>query len=366
MANTGDVDLRNVVLSDPTHAQCDTVIGTLATGATAAPIACVVTTISETTTNVATVRGLGGTRTVSATADATVTVDTPAVQVMKFVNGADAEEPPGPALPVGSDVTFTFTVTNVGSTPLTDIVVLDDTLGRVGCDKAALEVGEFTFCTPITTPALEGPHANVVSVQATSPAGLTVRDTDRGHYTGVSVAPPDPDPEPEPEPEPKPEPAPCPSDGLLHGLRFEVNGGEQVAEQLYDLTVRSGDVVTMRWDRYADGGEGCEVSLALYKAHAEAFSPDDDQTLLESQRCVPGTSLDCAAPAGGFEISIAVPSLGEPCPIQIDAVTGTPLAVVGPSGGYYSSRLTGGTNRLVSYLYQALPAGDGLDPASIH
>ena len=43
--------------------------------------------------------------------------DAPAIQIVKFVNGQDADTPTGPHVAVGSTVTFTYVVTNTGNVP---------------------------------------------------------------------------------------------------------------------------------------------------------------------------------------------------------------------------------------------------------
>ena len=56
--------------------------------------------------------------------------DAPAISIVKFVNGQDADSPTGPQVAVGSTVTFTYVVTNTGNVPLANVVVSDDKLGH--------------------------------------------------------------------------------------------------------------------------------------------------------------------------------------------------------------------------------------------
>jgi hypothetical protein len=69
------------------------------------------------------------------------------------------------------------------------------------------------------------------------------------------------------------------------------------------------------------------------------------QTLLDSATCLVGS----AGPGGcgGGQLSLSLPASLRGG-FQLDAVTGRPLAVVGPSGGWYSAALSGGVNRLIS------------------
>ena len=55
--------------------------------------------------------------------------DAPAINIVKFANGQDADTPTGPHVAVGSTVTFTYVVTNTGNVPLANVVVSDDKLG---------------------------------------------------------------------------------------------------------------------------------------------------------------------------------------------------------------------------------------------
>ena len=48
------------------------------------------------------------------------------LDIQKSTNGQDADTPTGPVVPVGSTVTWTYTVTNLGNVPLKPVVVVDD------------------------------------------------------------------------------------------------------------------------------------------------------------------------------------------------------------------------------------------------
>jgi hypothetical protein len=55
----------------------------------------------------------------------------PAINIVKFVNGQDADSPTGPHVVAGSTVTFSYVVTNTGNVPLGNVVVTDDQLGTI-------------------------------------------------------------------------------------------------------------------------------------------------------------------------------------------------------------------------------------------
>lgn len=107
----------------------------------------------------------------------------PAVTIEKATNGIDADTPPGPVVPVGSAVVWTYTVTNVGSDPLTDVVVADDQGVAVSCPGTTLAPGASMTCTGNGT-AQAGQYANVGSVSATLPDESFVADSDPSHYFG--------------------------------------------------------------------------------------------------------------------------------------------------------------------------------------
>src|SRR5262249_41497081 len=57
--------------------------------------------------------------------------DDPAIKIVKYVNGNDANSAPGVAVMVGSTLTFTYVVTNTGNVPLSNVSVTDDVLGTI-------------------------------------------------------------------------------------------------------------------------------------------------------------------------------------------------------------------------------------------
>jgi len=50
----------------------------------------------------------------------------PSIDIQKATNGSDADAPPGPAVPIGSAVAWTYLVTNTGNDTLSTIVVTDN------------------------------------------------------------------------------------------------------------------------------------------------------------------------------------------------------------------------------------------------
>ncbi len=116
------------------------------------------------------------------------------VDIEKFTNGEDADEPTGPEIPVGDPVTWTYEVTNPGDFALADIVVTDDqgvTPVFQGGDTNGddlLDPSE-TWLYEATGTAELGQYANVGTVEGTNPVEVesTLTDSDPSHYIGIDV-----------------------------------------------------------------------------------------------------------------------------------------------------------------------------------
>jgi uncharacterized repeat protein (TIGR01451 family) len=116
---------------------------------------------------------------------------TASIQVLKSVNGQDADSPTGPHVAAGSTVTFTYVVTNTGNVPLADIAVTDDMLGLITSftgdtnNNGLLDLTE-TWTYTQTATALAGQQTNlgtVIAQDANPPAHAPV--TDDWHVQGV-------------------------------------------------------------------------------------------------------------------------------------------------------------------------------------
>lgn len=105
------------------------------------------------------------------------------VTIEKSTNGEDADAAPGPTIPVGSSVTWTYVVTNTGTVDLTNVVVSDDKNVAVNCGgQTTLAAGQSMTCTGSGL-ATEGQYENIGTVTADSPAG-PLTDSDPSHYLG--------------------------------------------------------------------------------------------------------------------------------------------------------------------------------------
>jgi hypothetical protein len=99
------------------------------------------------------------------------------IAVEKAVNGQDADQPPGPAFPVGTELQWTFVVTNTGTVALTNVTVTDDSGLSVTCPKTTLQPGESMTCTAGST-AVAGDHVNVATAKGKPPCGTDATASD--------------------------------------------------------------------------------------------------------------------------------------------------------------------------------------------
>jgi uncharacterized repeat protein (TIGR01451 family) len=108
----------------------------------------------------------------------------PDIRIEKATNGFDADQPPGPQIPPGDPVEWTYVVTNTGTEPLIHVVVTDTVLGAIACPKDTLEPGESMTCVERGFAAEGCPeqYSNVGLANGTDPTGRVVRDRDPSHY----------------------------------------------------------------------------------------------------------------------------------------------------------------------------------------
>jgi hypothetical protein len=86
------------------------------------------------------------------------------LRIVKRVNGIAAPDPPGPSIPVGDPLVFTYEVTNTGTVPGFNLEVLDDVLGRIPCPQTTLAPGESMICTAPRQLAIAGPQTNIATL----------------------------------------------------------------------------------------------------------------------------------------------------------------------------------------------------------
>ena len=186
MTNTGNVTLSSLVVTD------DRGVAVTCPQASLAPGGEMVCTASGAAAagayvNIGSVAGVDPFGTpVSDTDPSHYTGAVPGIDIEKATNGSDADHPPGPFLPVGGAVTWTYVVRNEGSVFLTGVTVTDDRGVAVSCPGNTLAIGASMTCTGAGI-AAGGPYENTATVTASAGA-VTVQDSDASHYFGEAAS----------------------------------------------------------------------------------------------------------------------------------------------------------------------------------
>ncbi|WP_370948000.1 hypothetical protein AB5J62_10500 [Amycolatopsis sp. cg5] len=167
--NTGDVALAPVSIVDSQTPACARTIDSLAAGASQT-YQCTVTAGAQGFTNTATVTGTDPLqRPVTATDDATFTVQRPGISITKNTKG-------GP-FRTGDSVTFEIVVTNTGDVPLTNVTVTDPLAPECARTFPTLPAaGVQRYPCTMTAPADD--VTNTASVTGKPPVGPPVTATD--------------------------------------------------------------------------------------------------------------------------------------------------------------------------------------------
>ncbi|NNC75740.1 MAG: hypothetical protein HKN93_09555, partial [Acidimicrobiia bacterium] len=112
------------------------------------------------------------------------------IEIIKKVEGDDANTPTGPTLLAGTQALFTFDVTNTGTVALSDVVVTDDVYGDI-CVIADLAAGLTDQCELLVTVEL-GQHTNIATAAGQpvdpdgNPLGDPIEDDDPANYFGTA------------------------------------------------------------------------------------------------------------------------------------------------------------------------------------
>jgi hypothetical protein len=119
---------------------------------------------------------------------------TAAVEIEKSTNGEDADEPPGPEIPFGERVNWTYNVTNTGEVALENVTVIDSREGALnethlidhGDGDAVLATGE-RWIYLLNGTAVGGQYNNTANVTADIVGrDGNVTDSDVSHYNGTA------------------------------------------------------------------------------------------------------------------------------------------------------------------------------------
>jgi hypothetical protein len=110
----------------------------------------------------------------------------PGIDIEVSTNGHDADVAPGPSIPVGGMITWTYFVENTGDMPLWNVQVTDNQGAVVTCPQSSLQVNATMTCTALDVAGF-GQYANTGSVTATWDGG-TIGDSDPSHYFGFEAS----------------------------------------------------------------------------------------------------------------------------------------------------------------------------------
>lgn len=179
VVNTGEVDLRDVVVSDPVAPGCSWTVPLLAAASAGGPAGrdsrtCTVADVTSSLTNTATATGRPVTGGPAVTGDASATVGVRAISIVKTTAT--------PVVLAGGAATFHLVVTNTGTVPLTGVTVADpqtpscaQAIGdlavgaSVGIDCTATVSAGFTNTATVT-----GDDGNGGTVTASDSAAVAV------------------------------------------------------------------------------------------------------------------------------------------------------------------------------------------------
>jgi hypothetical protein len=188
VTNTSNVELINVAVVDDQGVTVSCPETTLAAGASMTCTATGVAVVGQ-YANVGTVTGVDPLEAELTASDPSHYLGVDAsIDIEKATNGQDADTPPGPTIPVGDTVTWTYVVTNTGSVALTGVMVVDDQGVTVTCPRTSLAVGETMTCVA-TGVAVAGQYANNGTVAGFDPSQTIVTDIDPSHYYAKAILP---------------------------------------------------------------------------------------------------------------------------------------------------------------------------------
>lgn len=189
VTNTGNVDLTNVVVTDPATPSCDKTFATLAIGATET-YSCTTVALLASFTNTATVTGNYDTTQVTDDDSAVVTVDfRPNIEVVKTASVASVPE-------TGGSVDFSVVVKNKAVENFTLNSLIDDKFGDLNgvgtctVPQTIAAAGEYscTFTKFLASDSLTA-HTNTVTASGQDPEGNQASANDNETVTFIDVKP---------------------------------------------------------------------------------------------------------------------------------------------------------------------------------
>jgi hypothetical protein len=189
VTNTGNVAINNIAVTDDRGVTVTCPATTLAptehTDCTASGVA-----VKGQYTNLGTATAVpvGDGGTLSAIDTSYYFGAEPSIQIVKKTNGQDANEAPGPYIPVGETISYSYELTNTSDWSLSNVTVTDGEALPVNCPKTRLNANQTMTCSANGV-ALIGQRTPFATVQATAEQNLgTVTASDESHYYGYQLA----------------------------------------------------------------------------------------------------------------------------------------------------------------------------------
>jgi len=109
----------------------------------------------------------------------------PKIDIEKATNGVDADkETDAVAVQFGSEIKWSYTVSNRGNVVLKNISAKDVKTGAISCPKSSLDKNESMECTIKKSVAIEGLYGDTAKVTAKTEQGVEVEDSDPSYYRG--------------------------------------------------------------------------------------------------------------------------------------------------------------------------------------
>jgi hypothetical protein len=133
------------------------------------------------------------------------------VGIEKFTNGQDVTQAPGPSIPIGSPVSWTYVITNRTASTFTSMTVTDDRGVAIACPQILPPPGASVTCTGSGV-AVAGQYRNVGTVRVTV-GGALYTDSDESFYFGGTA----------PEEEPKVQLCHRTGNGSYHSIEVGVS-----------------------------------------------------------------------------------------------------------------------------------------------
>ncbi|NEW60394.1 hypothetical protein GSY74_03790 [Sulfurovum sp. bin170] len=115
----------------------------------------------------------------------------PKIDIEKLTNGVDADrEADAVAVEFGSEIKWSYSVSNKGNVVLKNISATDVKTGAISCPESSLNINESMKCAVKKSIAIEGLYGDTAKVIAKTEQGVEVEDSDPSYYRGSEESKP--------------------------------------------------------------------------------------------------------------------------------------------------------------------------------